>query len=515
MPHINEKFAPADWVEHHARLKPYDCALHSVDSSEKRTWGELEERVSRLAHGLRHEFGIAPGERIVTLMDGDIRSFELQFACMRAGIIMAPLNFRLAAVELGGLCRELEPALLVSDASWAKVADAVAADCNIPRRLTTAVGGSSELDSFIGASSMMPAARDIDPHAVTHILFTSGTTGTPKGAMSTHSTLVWQALNQVQMSRVAEEGAHVFTPAPVFHAGGLNSLSNPVLFFGGQVSIASRFDPEAVVSYIGDPANQVTHLAFGTVMYRFMSEAQAFGRADFRRIRLALVAGAPVSEALRAVYHAKGVDFSVQYGATETGPTVTALSPAAIDKLKEGSCGQAVMHVQVRLVNDGKDVDDGEPGEIWVKGPAITAGYWRREPSTVFTDGWFRTGDVGRRDRGGYYYIVDRIKDMYKSGGENVSSVEVETVLLLHPAVAECAVIGVPDVKWGEVGLAVIRPKEGHSITLETLQATCENRLARYKHPKHIEIVDNFPRNVTGKISKADLRQLFGNRAHG
>ena len=333
--------------------------------------------------------------------------------------------------------------------------------------------------------------------------------------MSTQSTLVWQALNQVQMSRVAEEGAHVFTPAPVFHAGGLNSLSNPVLFFGGQVSIASRFEPEAVVKYIGDRANKVTHLAFGTVMYRFMSETAAFAQADFGGIRLALVAGAPVSEALHASYHAKGVNFSVQYGATETGPTVTALSPQAIDKLKAGSCGQAVMHVQVRLVNDGEDAAEGEPGEIWVKGPAITAGYWKRDVASVFTDGWFRTGDVGRRDAEGYYYIVDRIKDMYKSGGENVSSVEVETVLLTDPAVAECAVIGVPDAKWGEVGLAVVRPQDGQTITLEALQAACDGRLARYKHPKHLEIVDSFPRNVTGKISKADLRKQFGKRAGG
>jgi fatty-acyl-CoA synthase len=504
-------FAPADWVEHHSRVKPGGRALHSVDSGETRSWLELEQRVGKLAHALRVELGIRRGERVATLMNGDIRSFELQFACMRAGIILAPLNFRLAAPELALLCRELEPALMISDPSWSTIADSVVSDVRIPRRLMTAVGGGSELDSLIEAADIMPAKRDVNPNDVTHILFTSGTTGTPKGALFTHSTLMWQALNQIQIARVAEEGTHVFTPAPVFHAGGLNSLSNPALFFGGQVSIASRFEAGAVVDYIGNPANGVTHLGFGPVMYQFMSEAPEFQAADFSAVRLALIAGGRVPESLRAAYERKNVFFSTQYGATETGPTVTALNPAAVDKVKEGSCGQAVMHVEIRLVDEtGKDVRDSEAGEVWVKGPAITAGYWKRDPSAVFTNGWFRTGDIARRDADGFYFIVDRIKDMYKSGGENVSSVEVEAVLMLHPSIAECAVVGVPDPKWGEVGLAIIRPHAGCEVSMEVVQAACAGQLARYKHPRYIQIVDHFPRNVTGKISKADLRRQFG-----
>jgi fatty-acyl-CoA synthase len=503
-------FPAADWVEHHARVKPCAIALRSVDSFETRSWGALEERVGRLANGLRHEIGLSAGDRVVTLMEGDIRSFELQFACLRAGLIFAPLNFRLSVAELSELCLQLVPGLMVTDSTWQQIAQQVVTKASIPRCMVSAIGGNSELDSLIDGSSHM-SAQHHSPDATTHILFTSGTTGMPKGAMSTHTTLLWQALNQVQLCRVAEEGAHVLTPLPLFHAGGLNSLSNPILFFGGEVSIASRFNPEAVLGFVGNPANRTTHLALAPVMYQFMAETPEFQAADFSTVRLALVAGGRVPGELRQKYAAKNVFFHVQYGGTETGPTITALDHNEIDKLIAGSCGKAVMHVEIRLVDDaGHDVSVGKEGEVWIKGPAVTTGYWRHDPAAAFTDGWFRTGDIARRDAEGFYFIVDRIKDMYKSGGENVSSSEVEAVLLRHPSIAECAVIGVPDPKWGEVGLAVIRPKPGENISLEIVHAACASHLARYKYPRYIELVDNFPRNVTGKISKTDLRNQFG-----
>lgn len=504
-------FPAADWVEHHCRLTPHANALRSYDSGETRSWGDLEERVGRLAHVLLNEFGLRPGDRISTIMDGDIRSFELQFACMRTGLILAPLNFRLAVPELAYLCGELKPSLLVSDANWQALADEVAAEAAIPRRLATALGGSSELDAMISHAPHQAATYDLSPDTISYILFTSGTTGTPKGAMSTHSTMMWQALNQVQLCHVADTGAHVFSPAPLFHAGGLHSLSNPILFFGGEVTIASRFDAGNVVSYVGNPANKVTHLSLSPVMYKMMADTPQFAAADFSKLRLPLIAGGRVEEALRLAFEAKGVIFHTEYGGTETGPTIISLDQNDMEMLKAGSCGKRVMHIDVRLVDEnGNDVPDDTSGEVWVKGPGVTVGYWNRDPSIAFTDGWFRTGDIARRDAKGYYYIVDRLKDMYKSGGENVSSLEVEMVLLQHPAIAECAIIGVPDPKWGEVGLAVVRAEAGHDVTLDLVRQACEPHLARYKLPKYVELVDQFPRNVTGKISKADLRARFG-----
>jgi fatty-acyl-CoA synthase len=227
-------------------------------------------------------------------------------------------------------------------------------------------------------------------------------------------------------------------------------------------------------------------------------------------MRRFICGGGRVSERLRAAYEPKGARFVPQYGGTETGP-VTSMNPDRIDKIMSGSCGQKARYIDVRVVDEHSvDVERGTPGEVLVRGPGVTIGYLGADAKIVHPDGWHRTGDVVREDDEGFYYVVDRVKDMYKSGGENVFSAEVEGVLLGHPAVAECAVIGVADERWGEVGLAIVVATDGQVVTLEALQASCEGRLARYKHPKHLQIVDSFPRNVTGKISKPALRAQFG-----
>jgi fatty-acyl-CoA synthase len=226
------------------------------------------------------------------------------------------------------------------------------------------------------------------------------------------------------------------------------------------------------------------------------------------------VAGGRLTPTLQQQWLKKGVRFSPQYGGTETGPSVTALDPRRADKAAAGSCGTKAMFADIRLVGpDGADVGIDRPGEIWLKGPAITPGYIGRERDLDFTDGWFRTGDVARVDEEGFYFLVDRLKDMYKSGGENVSSVEVEQVLAEHPDVREVAVIGIQHDKWGEVGLAVVVPREGARPTVEDLRGICDGRLARYKQPHAIEIIEAMPRNVTGKIVKDELRRRFNGSA--
>jgi fatty-acyl-CoA synthase len=193
------------------------------------------------------------------------------------------------------------------------------------------------------------------------------------------------------------------------------------------------------------------------------------------------------------------------------GPAVMALAPPVTEKMEAGSVGRPVLHTAVRLVDgDGHDVPDGQEGEIWIKGPSVTPGYWGKDNAPFFTDGWFRTGDVARRDAEGYYYLVDRVKDMYKSGGENVYPAEVERLLLEHAAIAEVAIVGVRDERWGEVGLAVVVPAAGAEVTLDTLEAAIGGRLARYKLPKHLRVVEALTRNVTGKVDKVALRAEHG-----
>ncbi|QGZ93793.1 AMP-binding protein [Terricaulis silvestris] len=500
--------AAADWPAHYGRTKPQAIALRNHESNETRTWAQLDKRVGKLAHVLRNDLGLKPGDRVVNLSNGDIRHFELQFACARAGLIWAPLNFRLTTTELAGLCEDLQPGLMVTDDAWSAAAREASKMADVPRTLTW--GPNRELDEMVERAPVFAEHEEIDPEAPLLILFTSGTTGTPKAAVITVGGLVWQALNQAQFCGNAESGSHVFLPLPLFHAGGLNSQANPILYFGGQVTVAPRFDPDVVVKFAGDPANKVTHLGLVPIMYKMMSESPAFAGADFRCVRNLLVAGGRLPDALRETYAAKDVQFMSQYGGTETGPTITSLDGARVDKLRAGSCGQRAIHVQMRLVDEtGNDVEQGEPGEVWVKGPAVIKRYYGRDPEKDFPEGWFHTGDVAWEDDEGFLYIVDRVKDMYKSGGENVYPAEVELVLASHPAVAEISVIGVSDEQWGEVGLAVAVARQGHTLTLESLCAVCEGRLARFKRPKHLVVVEELPRNVTGKVAKHMLREMF------
>jgi fatty-acyl-CoA synthase len=502
------RIAAADWVAHYARTQPTAIALANHESGETRTWAELDVRVGQIAHALASGLGLSPGDRIVNISDGDLRHFELQFACARAGLVWTPLNFRNTALELTALCEGLRPALMITNSVWEPLATEVVTAAAIPQVVSWDPGG--ELDAILGPATQAADREAIDPDAPLQILFTSGTTGKPKAAIITLSGIVWQALNQAQFCATSEPGSHVFLPIPLFHAGGLNSLANPVLYFGGRVTVSPRFNPGATCAYLGDPAHGVTHMALPPVMYQAMVDSTPFADADFSAIRRLICAGGRLTEGLRTAFAAKGVGFITQYGGTETGPTVTSMNPERLDKIVAGSCGQKAMHIEMRLVDgEGHDVPRGEPGEIWVRGPSVIGAYLGPDATVQRPEGWLKTGDVAWEDDEGFYYIVDRVKDMYKSGGENVFPAEVEQVLLTHPAVAEVAVIGVADERWGEVGLAIVAPAKGHTVTLQDLQDICDGQIARYKHPKHLAIVEAFPRNVTGKIAKHELRAQY------
>jgi fatty-acyl-CoA synthase len=368
----------------------------------------------------------------------------------------------------------------------------------------------AEVEQAADRATPKPAPAEIDGDAPLMILYTSGSTGKPKAAVITLNCVIWQALNQLQFGAIGDNAAHIFNAMPLFHAGALNVFCNPILYFGGTVTLQERFDPEAAVRFTGDPANGVTHLSQPAVMYQMMADSPSFAAADFSGFRRMLFAGSQLPDRLRETYAAKGVNFLIQYGGTETGPTITSLNTSRVDKVRAGACGQKVLNIRLRLVDEsGRDVPRGEPGEVWVKGPAVVQRYLDRDPALDFSDGWFRTGDVAREDEEGFFYIVDRIKEMYKSGGENVYPAEVERVLSRHPAVAEVAVVSMPDAKWGEVGLAVVVPTRGQTVTLESLRTACEGQLARYKHPAHLRVIEEMPRTGIGKIAKAELRNMF------
>ncbi|QGZ93772.1 class I adenylate-forming enzyme family protein [Terricaulis silvestris] len=501
-----------DWVSYHAGRRPDAPAVTSVERGRTATWGEMEARVARLAHVLRHDMGLERGDRVATIAENDIRTFELQFACMRAGLILVPLNWRLAVGELVTLMHDAEPSIIVYDDTWSTTAEAVAEAADIQLRLSWGDASDvSEYEALMDAGDAGMPGGVHDEAEITHILYTSGTTGLPKGAMCSHCSLKQHAINLAHASRLAERGNNHLNVVPLFHAGGLNTYTNATLFWGGQVTTVRRFDPAVALKLLTDPKVGITHMCGVLQMYEMITALPQFAGAMFPALKTALFGGwGPQTKWVHETWRARGFFLQLSYGSTECGPIVSVLE--AGDELASKNCsGSVVAGTQVRLVDrEGADVAQGEVGEIWAKGGAITPGYWRRPREDYFSGDWFKTGDCARADEAGRLYIVDRLREVYRSGGENVYPAEVELVLAQAPGVKEIAVIAVPDQKWGEVGLAVVQSHEGASVTLESLLAHAADKLARYKQPKYLVTIEEMPRNATLKIDRTALKNAHG-----
>ena len=414
-----------DWVAYHATRSPHSLALESVDTGATLTWAALEQQVARVA-GYLASIGISAGDRIVLLTENDLRVFVLQFACMRIGAILVPLNWRLAPSELEALCADADPRVVVHDGTWAEIGQQLAELTDAASTAWHGPPGVPDLDTEAAEAPPMPASTAHSFDDPTHILYTSGTTGRPKGALVTNGTLFWQWANAVPVSALTGYGSKYLDPLPLFHAGGLTTLAAPVHRSGGCVAVARRFDPEQCLAWLSDPAHGVTHFNAPPIMWQAMSELPAFDDADLSRMHHAHVAGSVMPVELFTRWHERGLGIQQHYGGTEMGPSATAL-PATDVVRKIGSCGLPVMHTRARLVDEsGEDVPTGRPGEIWLDGPSVTPGYWRRgRPEESFDGRWFRTGDGATRDDDGYVFIADRLKDMFKSGGESVFPAEI------------------------------------------------------------------------------------------
>ncbi len=497
-----------DWVVWHAETRPEAVALRNGDDGTTTTWNALEHRVARLSGHLHDELGVRKRERVAVLAFGNPRVFEVQFACMRLGAIMVPLNWRLADAELSTILAMCEPATMVWDAAMSERAAALAHDSTI-RAFGWDADGHDGYEDRLASARPLSARVDTSSDEITHILYTSGTTGLPKGALTSQQGMTAQAINCAHTSGVAEPGCHHLNPMPLFHAGGLHALANPILYFGGQVTTLERFVPQQCLAAMS--RFRTTHFNSIPAMYAAMSDLPGFDTTDLSAMRLGVVAGAVAAPDLLERWHARGIAMQPQYGATETGPTVTALMPPDdLVAAKRGTAGQRAPAVEIRLVGpDGSEVRDGADGEIWVRGPAITPGYWHADRGDYFTHDWLRTGDVARRIDD-HYHVVGRTKEMYKSGGENVYPAEVERVVASMPGVEDVAIVGVPDTKWGEVGLAVIVCSARADITLDEVRNYCRAELAGYKLPRRVVLVPELPRNVTGKVNRAALKEAYG-----
>ncbi|MCB1847688.1 MAG: long-chain fatty acid--CoA ligase [Halieaceae bacterium] len=489
-----------------AQLNPKRLAM--IFEGQETRYAELADRVRRQA-GMLREAGVCVGDRVGYLGFNHPALLETMFAAQALGAIFVPLNFRLTAEELTFIINDAGIHSLVVDDSLRKVIEPARENlcCRHFFASESPADGWRHLASERDAAEPLGQPVSSDLHDVAIIMYTSGTTGLPKGAMLTHGNIMWNNINAM-LAFGGDRDDVVITAAPLFHIGGLNVMTISSFHTGSTLVLMRGFDAGQVLENI--QRYRVTHMFGAPAMYLFMSQHPQFADTDLESIKTVICGAAPVPESLIELYGARGVPFCQGYGLTETSPFSAFLTPEwAVSKL--GSAGQPPLYSDTRIVDDNnREVAPGERGEICLRGPNIMKGYWNRPDATaeaIDKEGWFHSGDVGYVDEDGFLFICDRLKDMVISGGENVYPAEVESVLYKHESIAEVAVLGLPDEKWGEAVTAVVALHEGESLTLEELRAFAEPFLAKYKLPLRLHLVDALPRNPAGKVLKFVLKE--------
>ena len=493
-----------DWIAHHHEHRGRKPAIVNLESATTLTYSDLHHRIDALAAHLQ-SLGVAKGDRVALLAHNGPEFFDLQFAGQRIGSIAVLLNWRLTVAELEFIVGDSSPMVLIHSPEFAETAHELAQRCGVEHLIEI-----DDVYAEIVSSGERPETCDVDHDDASTIMYTSGTTGHPKGAIITHGMTFWNVVNLGVPARITPDTVQLVV-LPLFHTGGLNCYANPVLHAGGRIVVARTFDPGEALRIIGDPAMGVTHFFAVPAPYQFMMQHPDFETTDLARLQVAGVGGAPCALSIMERWAERGIEVAQGYGMTETSPSSVFLDPADAMR-KIGSAGKPLLHTEVRIVgDDGTDAAAGEVGELWTRGPNITPGYWNRPDATAdsFVDGWLKTGDAARIDDEGYIYIVDRWKDMYISGGENVYPAEVENVIYQLPQIAEAAVVGVPDPRWGESGVAVVVLAPGAELDQATLIAHCVERLAKFKVPARMHVMDALPRNATGKVLKRELRVML------
>jgi fatty-acyl-CoA synthase len=407
---------------------------------------------------------------------------ELLFAAARVGAILVPLNWRLTAAEHRAILADCTPRYLVAEDEFAAHAQALDVPLGPP-------------SSAAASSTPQPAGADSDDVL---IVYTSGTTGRPKGAVLTQSALIWNGVNSIHAHDLSQ-GDHVLSALPMFHVGGLNNQTLPALQAGATVTLQRRFEPGRWLADVA--ARRPTLSLLVPAAMQAVIQHPGWLRTDLSSLRLLNTGSMVVPLSLIRAFHARGVPVGQIYGCTETAPIASVLLREDAVR-KEGSAGKPAAHCEVRLVD----------GEIQVRGPNVMRGYWNDPDATraAFDGGWFRTGDLGRFDDDGFLWIMGRSKDVIISGGENIHPAELENVLADCPAIAESAVIGIADPKWGEVPCACIVLKPGTRLTETEVLELFRDRLARYKHPRRVLFLDALPKNALGKVQRYELRRRLG-----
>ncbi|MDJ0851883.1 MAG: long-chain fatty acid--CoA ligase [Myxococcota bacterium] len=500
----------ASWLLHHAETRGGELAI--ADEERQLDYAALERRVRRAAGALR-ERGIGRGDRVALLLRNRSAYLELVFAAARLGAIAVPLNARLTPAEIRHPLADCTPTLLVHEAGLREVADATCAAVPEPPPHRLVCGGDGETyEAALAAAAPVGEVAAVSPDDPMLLMYTSGTTGRPKGALLPHRKTLYNSLNAEIFFGLTERD-RVLVVLPLFHSFGLKILSIPALHAGASLVLQRRFDPTRV----WDTVERERISFFGGVptMFRALHEAlDAGGERELGSLRFLFTAGAAIPVELIRAFEARDLVLKQGFGQTET--SILCCLDAADAVRKAGSVGRPVHHAELRVVRvetlEGPtqgwvEAEPGETGEIVVRGPITMIGYWQRPEASaeVLRDGWLRTGDLATVDDEGFLTLVGRARDMYISGGENVYPAEIEAVYEEHPAIREIAVVGVPDDRWGEVGHAWCVPARGSDLDGESLRAWGAERLADFKLPVRFEAVDALPRTETGKVQKHRL----------
>lgn len=499
-----------DWIAEHAFRTPEKLATIDLHSGRRHSYAQMHARVAGLA-GHMLSLGIAQGDRVGLLAMNSSDFLDAMFACWRIGAVCTTLNFRLTAHELAFMVNDSGCKLVFHDRDLASVV--------APLQDMTSVDHWIEMDASGEGGAFETAIAHATPiwtqvpqleSDLCMIMYSSGTTGTPKGVMFNHGQFFF--INAGSMGMAGASAQMVGLVAlPLFHIGGLVAYTTITLGAGGTVVIERSFDAGSLLDTFDSAELGVTHFLGVPAMFNAMQAHPRFASTDFSRMVTSACGAESVPEALLRTWYDRGVVIREGYGMTETCAACLMLEARDVPG-KIGSAGKPVRHCQAMIARaDGSEAAVDELGEIWMRGKNITPGYWNRPDANAssFVNGWFRSGDVGRKDADGYFYVEDRVKDMYISGGENVYPAEIENILYELAAIREVAVIGLPDAKWGEAGCVVAALKDDAVLTLEEIQAHCRDRLARFKHPARLEFVEALPRNATGKVLKFELRAMF------
>ncbi len=489
-----------DWISKWAEYTPDKIAVKEYETGHSITYGQLNAQANRLALHLQNHFKLSYGDRLMVLAEYSILYVSLFSVMQKMGITLVPINFRLTPSEIDYLVTNCTPKLLIAEKKFAQKAEPMA------QKVTVAWAEDMEVVAKAETRVDFPATAIEENHPA-FILYTSGTTGFPKGAIYSHKMLLWNSINTSQSLELTPND-HTINCMPPFHTGGWNVLLTPLLHRGGSITLMRKFDAEAVLHCI-DKEHVKLFMGVPT-MLKMMAETEQFTLSSLESLRYFIVGGEALPLEVIQTWHQKGVKIRQGYGLTEVGPNITSLHQDDAER-KIGSIGRPNFYVDYQLLDDARNpVPQGEIGEFCLKGPMVTPGYWQNAEATAkaLQAEYFHTGDLVKEDAEGFLYVVDRKKSMFISGGENVYPAEVERIIRTHDSIDEVAVVGVPDAQWGEVGKAFCTLRKGATFNEASLRAYCLEKMAKFKVPKFFVFLEEMPKNDSGKIDRKTLNNL-------